>query len=34
LGQQAYEQKYQARRLKHLIAQAKSLGFQLVPSQT
>src|SRR5260370_3556122 len=34
LGQQAYEQKYEARRLKHLMAQAKSLGFQLVPSQT
>jgi transposase len=34
LGQQAYEQKYQARRLKHLMAQAKSLGFQLVPSLT
>jgi hypothetical protein len=34
LGQQAYEQKYQERRLKHLMAQAKSLGFQLVLSQT
>jgi hypothetical protein len=34
LGQQAYEQKYQERRFKHLMAQAKSLGFQLVPSQT
>jgi transposase len=34
LGQKAYEQKYQQRRLKHLMAQAKSLGFQLVPSQT
>jgi transposase len=34
LGQQAYEQKYEERRLKHLMAQAKSLGFQLVPSQT
>ena len=34
LGQQAYEQKYQERRLKHLITQAKSLGFQLVPSST
>jgi transposase len=33
MGQQAYEQKYQERRLKHLTAQAKSLGFQLVPSQ-
>jgi transposase len=32
LGQQAYEQKYQERRLKHLMTQAKSLGFQLVPS--
>lgn len=34
MGQQAYEQKYQERRLKHLTAQAKSLGFQLVPSTT
>jgi len=34
MGQKAYEQKYQERRLKHLTAQAKSLGFQLVPSQT
>jgi transposase len=34
LGQQAYEQKYQERRLKHLMTQAKSLGFQLVPSHT
>src|SRR5262244_3421506 len=31
LGQQAYEQKYQARRLAHLQRQAKILGFQLVP---
>jgi transposase len=31
LGQQAYEQKYQARRLVHLQRQAKDLGFQLVP---
>ena len=30
-GQQAYEQKYQERRLQHLKTQAKSLGFQLVP---
>lgn len=34
MGQQAYEQKYQDRRLMYLTAQAKSLGFQLVPSQT
>lgn len=34
MGQQAYEQKYQERRLKHLTAQAKSLGFQLLPSTT
>ncbi len=34
VGQQAYELKYQERRLKHLITQAKSLGFQLVPSVT
>ncbi len=34
MGQQAYEQKYQERRLKHLTAQAKSLGFHLVPSTT
>ena len=33
VGQQAYEQKYQERRLKHLVTQAKSLGFELVPSQ-
>lgn len=32
LGQQAYEQKYQERRLAHLQRQAKSLGMQLVPS--
>lgn len=31
LGQQAYEQKYKARRIDHLKTQAKSLGFQLVP---
>src|SRR6266481_6176813 len=31
LGQQAYEQKYQERRLAHLQAKAKTLGFQLVP---
>ena len=34
MGQQAYEQKYQERRLKHLMKQAKSLGFQLIPSTT
>ncbi len=34
MGQKAYEQKYQERRLKHLTTQAKSLGFQLVPSTT
>ena len=34
MGQQAYEQKYQERRLKHLMTQAKSLGFQLIPSAT
>lgn len=34
MGQQAYEQKYQERRFKYLTAQAKSLGFQLVPSTT
>lgn len=32
LGQQAYEQKYQERRIAHLQRQAKTLGFQLVPS--
>ena len=31
LGQQAYEQKYQERRIARLKTQAKSLGFQLVP---
>jgi transposase len=31
LGQQAYEQRYQERRITHLKIQAKSLGFQLVP---
>ena len=31
LGQQAYEQKYQERRLARLQAQAKTLGLQLVP---
>ncbi len=31
LGQQAYEQKYKERRIAHLLTQAKSLGFQLVP---
>jgi len=31
VGQQAYEQKYQERRIAHLKKQAKSLGFQLVP---
>lgn len=31
LGQQAYEQRYQERRIDHLKVQAKSLGFQLVP---
>ncbi len=34
MGQKAYEQRYQERRLKHLTTQAKSLGFQLVPSTT
>jgi len=34
MGQKAFEQKYQERRLKHLTTQAKSLGFQLVPSTT
>ncbi len=34
LGQQAYEQKYQERRLRHLMTQAKSLGFHLVPCAT
>ena len=32
LGQQAYEQRYQQRRVHHLMSQAKSLGYQLVPS--
>ncbi len=32
LGQKAYEQRYKARRIDHLKVQAKSLGFQLVPS--
>jgi transposase len=32
LGQHAYEQRYKERRLDHLKAQAKSFGFQLVPS--
>src|SRR5215207_5798823 len=32
LGQQAYEQRYKERRLDHLKVQAKSFGFQLVPS--
>ena len=32
LGQQAYEQRYKERRIAHLKFQAKSLGFQLVPS--
>jgi transposase len=31
LGHQAYEQKYQERRVAHLQRQAKNLGFQLVP---
>ena len=31
LGQQAYEQKYQQRRLAHLQKQAKALGLHLVP---
>ena len=31
LGQQAYEQKYKERRIHHLMTQAKSFGFQLVP---
>jgi transposase len=34
LGQQAYEQRYKARRIDHLQVQAKSLGFQLVPCAT
>lgn len=34
LGQQAYEQRYKQRRLNHLLEQAKSLGFQLVPCAT
>lgn len=32
LGQKAYEQRYKQRRINHLQIQAKSLGFQLVPS--
>ncbi len=34
LGQEAYEQKYKERRIHHLMAQAKSLGLQLVPCET
>src|SRR6266542_2609211 len=34
LGQQAYEQKYKQRRIHHLMTQAKSFGFQLVPCAT
>ncbi|HLE61570.1 MAG TPA: IS110 family transposase [Pyrinomonadaceae bacterium] len=34
LGQQAYEQKYKERRIAHLVTQAKSLGFQLLPCTT
>lgn len=34
LGQKAYEQRYKERRIDHLKLQAKSLGFQLVPSAT
>src|SRR6266403_129419 len=34
LGQQAYEDKYKERRIHHLMAQAKSLGLQLVPCAT
>lgn len=34
LGQQAYEQRYKQRRINHLLEQAKSLGFQLVPCIT
>jgi transposase len=34
LGQQAYEQRYKERRIVHLMVQAKSLGFQLVPCAT
>jgi len=34
VGQQAYEQRYQERRIDHLKVQAKSLGFQLVPYAT
>lgn len=33
LGQQAYEKRYKERRIAHLKNQAKSLGFQLVPSE-
>jgi transposase len=33
-GQRAYEQRYKERRIDHLKAQAKSLGFQLVPCAT
>lgn len=32
LGQQAYEQQYQARRLKGLANAARELGFKLVPA--
>ena len=31
IGQQAYEQQYQARRVKGLVRAARELGFQLVP---
>ena len=34
VGQQAYEQRYKERRIDHLKAQAKSLGFQLVSYAT
>jgi transposase len=34
LGQEAYEQKYKERRIHHLMTQAKSFGFQLVPCAT
>lgn len=33
-GQQAYEQRYKQRRINHLMVQAKSLGYQLVPCAT
>jgi transposase len=32
VGQQEYEEKYKERRIYHLIAQAKLLGFQIVPN--